>query len=281
METEEKEKIQVDERFVTALVKNTKLLQDTLISLKTRASNHLYFPIGQKDDFNEIDETSERDRLVYERQDAIEKDTKNRAFEGLVIITLFSFFCILLMTIYVGIYWLNFNMIHGYPAIAVPPSPGPFVSQRYTFMYFCVYLLGINFIPPIALMIAGNIPTKISGIFFHQMITIVAFIINIFCGISLLLLYWYFCNGSHATMSVLANDVRWCLVEKHLGANPVLCPISIVACMPGCVVTKAELMAPLEYVVSMMAALVFFLLTWVHLVINGSFGTWQIWRTDI
>lgn len=274
-------KVQVDGRFVNALVQNTKLLQDALISIKNRTSDNIYFPIGQEKGFDEMDAANENDTLSYERQSRIEKNLNDRAFESLIIITLFSFFCILLMTFYVGIYWLNFNMIHGYPAIAVPPSPGPFVSQRYTFMYFCVYLLGINFIPPIALMIAGNIPTKISGIFFHQMTTILAFIINIFSGLSLLLLYWWFCNGAGATMSVLANDVSWCCIQKHYAENPVICPISMSGCIAGSIMTKAELTAAFGYVLSMVVALVFFVLSVVHLQLNGSLGTWGTWRTDI
>lgn len=268
--------IKVSGKMVEALLKNAALLQRVLLSSQKRISRHFFEPIGQEEEFPEFGEEEE---FIDEKQERLEKNLNDRAFEGLVIITLFSFFCILLMTIYVGIAWLNFNMIFGYPAIAVPPSPGPFVSQRYTFMYFMVVLLGVNFLPPIALMIAGNIPDKISGIFFHQIMTILAFVINIISGLFLVILYWWFCNGAGATMSVLANDVSWCCV--HFAANPIICPIAMTGCIAGSPTTRAELMLPLEYMLSMIAALIFFILTWGHLQINGSFGTWGLWRNAL
>ena len=284
MEERNKTAVTVDKGQMYELLQSMIEVQKAMLSAKARASRHFFQPIGAEgDELAGTDPSSdaffELDEIERERQLRIEKEADRRGFEGLIVITLFCFICLALITAYVGICWLNFTLIFGYPAIAAPPSPGPFVNQRYTFQYFCVYLLGINFLPPLCLMIAANIPNQISGKFLHQIVTILAFVVNVFSGIFLVLLYWWFCNGSNATMSVLANDVSWCCV--HFASAPVLCPIAPTGCIPGSPTTRAELSVPLEYTLSMVAALVFFLLTWGHLQINAKFRRWNIWRTAL
>lgn len=270
--------VKLSRKLFEALAQNTMMLQRVLMTSQRQLSD-TFFPYiganGTGDGGSGNGELGE----VDPRQAAIEKELDDRAFEGLVNITLFALFCMLIMSVYIGIVWLNFDMIYGYPSIGVPPSPGPFVNQRYTPMYFFVWILAFNLIPPIALMIAANTPNKISGLFFHRVVTILAFLINIVSPLVLWIMYWVFCNGSNAYRSVLANDVFWCCV--HFAARPIECPIAMTGCVMGAPMTRAELMLPLEYLLTILLGILFFFLTWGHLQLNASFGPWGLWRTAL
>ena len=273
----QKASINVDSKLLNALLDVANTSNQVMSTLQQKIGSNVFMPIGQDTDEGYENIHYTRQDEIEEYQERLEKSNDDRAFEGLIIIVLFSFFCLILLTAYIGIAWHNFTLIHGYPSLAVPQSPNEFVSQRYTFMYFCVFMLVINYLPNIALLIVANIPNKITGIFLHKFATFLAFVVNIFSFISLLMLWVFFCNGEIATMSVLANDAFWCCV--HRATAPLLCPIPI--CIAGAPTTRKMLHAPLEYILSIVAGVVFFLLSWAHLQINGSIGSWGLWRTTL
>jgi len=199
----------------------------------------------------------------------------NRAKEGMTIITVFALFSIIILNVYIAWAWLNIVMVHGYPVMHLPGSPGPFVTERYSAMRIFVYLIAFNAIPPILLLLSATYPVGISGNLFYNLSLILAGIVNIIAGISLLFQLWFFCQSANASMSTLANDVYWCCV--HWPSNQVKCGFNI---NPGiCAKTlQSQLRAPLEYIISIIVAFSFLLLTYFSFLISWRMSSWDLWR---
>lgn len=272
----EDQTVQMNREDIRAIVDNTHALQRLLIS-SSKANvldGLMYENIGAREQnrFEDDDELTNREQKIRELQ-------WSRAIESIWTITGFSFLVLILMSIYIGWAWLNFSMIHGYPSLHVPGSPGPFVTQRYTPMHIFVYMLIFNVLPPIALLLVAAFPIKITPYTLHGATTLLALVANVISGIGLLVLWWWFCNSRNAYNSVLANDVCWCCV--HYAFRPIECGFNM-DCIPGfCPAVRMGLHAPLEYRVSIVVAWVGVLFTYFHFVIAGKLHSWGVWRTAI
>lgn len=174
---------------------------------------------------------------LSERQAEIKLQRQQRASEGMIIVTAWIFVSAIGFTFWVAMVWPALPVVHGYPSIGVSPgAPGPFLSQRYTTMWFTVYLLVINYGTAAFLAMAIATPGRISAVFLHYIVTLLSGLINFFVGIWALLINLWYCNSSAATWNAMANDVHWCCVHAHsstvagelCGAiNPVCTPMVV------------------------------------------------------
>jgi hypothetical protein len=131
-------------------------------------------------------------------------------------------------------YWaawplLNTLYIHGYPTLAIPPSPGTFESYRYNFSWWCVWMLVSNVAPPFLFMAAIIVETNRSAQETHFWMSIIAELLSFTSFAGLLFIWLTNCNWSWSAGSLCAS-YQWCCDNYpnaiHICANVGPCPTS-------------------------------------------------------
>lgn len=132
------------------------------------------------------------------------------------------------------VYWAAFPLwdtifIDGFPLFGIPPGPGPFYSTRYSYQWWFLWMLTLNFMPPYLFFIAA-IRRKsylASSAYFWlsflvQLITFVAVIVFI-C-------VWIFsCNYWFSGDSICNSPLYCC---QHFADAPGICP-NVTPCIAG------------------------------------------------
>lgn len=115
---------------------------------------------------------------------------------------------------------LDTMYVNGYPLFAVPPSPGPFVSDLYGLQWTFVYFLVLNIIPPLAFMLAvawGRSYFLTSAQFW---LNIAVSLFNIASFLVFLGILIFNCNAAWSAGSICNSDL-WCC--RYFDSAPDLC----------------------------------------------------------
>jgi hypothetical protein len=168
---------------------------------------------------------------------------------------------------------VNLRPIHGYPSFHIPPSPGPFVSTRYDFPWWMVYLLGLSALNPTLLLFSMydmSIKTRAD---WHRRL---AAFLALLCGFNFVMLWvgvgCFFCNAHYSGESI-CNDPRYCGVWFSYNRN--LCDNTNAGALAG--LTDAQLVQDKDFKAQWIFALVFAVLHFVLFSLNNdarSYGAW-------
>lgn len=169
--------------------------------------------------------------------------------------------------IYTGLYayWAAFPLwntvyIYGYPLLAIPPSPGPFYSSRYSYQWWFVWMLASNIAPPLLFLIAANFRKSTlasSAFYWLNVLVVIASTASLLCFVYV----WIFdCNYGWSSNSI-CNDYRYCC-EQFANA-PSICP-NTTPCPPG----NVRLYPNPDFIQHLIFALIFTLLasvmSWIY-----------------
>ena len=124
----------------------------------------------------------------------------------------------LFMNIAVLFYWIAFPLTNsifydGYPRAGTPPSPNMFMSARYTWDWWMVWLLGLNtFLPFLfALALTNNNIEEYARM--HRFFSQMALLVNLIVVIMLTIEWIFGCNGQFRWFGTQCSDYRWCCVN--------------------------------------------------------------------
>jgi hypothetical protein len=164
--------------------------------------------------------------------------------------------------IYVGlfVYWTagplwDTIFINGFPLLGIPPGPGPYYTNLYTYQWWFIFFLVGNILPPILYFasILNNKSTMVSWLFFWVTILIC---ITTFVSLGVLFGVWIFqCNNSIWLNSEgsICNSYQYCC--RHFASATNTCPNTTPCPYP------TDLQANGEYVQHMIFALIFDIMT--------------------
>jgi hypothetical protein len=162
-------------------------------------------------------------------------------------------------------YWCGFPLSNiyftdGYTRFGTPPSPNNWESSRYTWLYWCVWLVTLNLLLPYLLSAALLNNTVPEYAKFHYWISFVFIWLNIINWIMLSIIWLFFCNGSGTYGNSACNSIYWCCV--YFAASPTAsqwCP-NVGPCIPD----VTSLARNDEFFQAWLFAALFILWSWGH-----------------
>jgi hypothetical protein len=139
------------------------------------------------------------------------------------------------MNMAISFYWIAFPLVNsifldGYPQAGTPPSPGTYMSARYTWDWWVVWLLGLNMFLPLlfALALTNNAIEEYTRL--HRYFARLAMFSNLIVVAVLTVQWILLCNGTTRWFGLQCSDYRWCCVNFP----SVWCP-NTTPCMPAVV----------------------------------------------
>lgn len=221
--------------------------------------------LGQSQEMDVMDPTDEDDG---DAEMTLEEKREQDVIEGMALATVFLVFATVALTVWLAFVWPPLPVEHGYPSVSVSPgAPGAFLSQRWSFMYVCAYALIINYAPCAFLAIAIATPGRITGIFLHRALSVLAAIINFVAIWGLLFSNWWYNQSDRAVWNALANPVDWCCAHAHAtNVTLELCGHISSMCVP--LRDQQDMHTNVQYVFLILGAVAFFGTSVGHLGIN-------------
>ena len=153
---------------------------------------------------------------------------------------------------FVGVFWLNSNVQHGYPKFGSPPVPGDFLSYRYTWEYFLFAIIGLQWIVPY-LVAAALVNVRYSLV--AEIGKFIVAGVGIATGIMVVLIYFLqgcTCNSAFHLKN-LCTEPRACCEIYSTALE--LCP-NVMDCAPQ----PAKLVSSQLYVWTLWGGLIFVVL---------------------
>ena len=123
-------------------------------------------------------------------------------------------------------YWAAFPLwdtifVDGYPLFAIPPSPGPYISNLYKWQWWTIWAQCFNLVPPI--MFLGVVALKksyLTTLAHYWSSWLMSFVSGVVFLVLLRILIsdcnWGYSGGS------ICSDYRWCC--QHFSSAPNYCP---------------------------------------------------------
>lgn len=176
--------------------------------------------------------------------------------------TLFIFLCLGAYFYWASIVLNHTYFAHGYQRFGTPPSPGAFLSARYGFDWWTIWLLSLNVLPPMMLCFALTNNKIETYTILHRWLAIMAIVVCIWCFVNLTWRWLLACNSAYSGSSSSCNDYRWCCV--YFPSD--WCPNNAM-CTPD--VTSSELGRNPENFQHWLFTFVFFVLAIWNYSING------------
>lgn len=107
--------------------------------------------------------------------------------------------------------------LNGYPQIAIPPGPGPYISYLYDWQWWLTtFPMTLTILSP-ALFMAALANTEVSAAgFFHYWVSVVIAIGLIISSLSFVGIYFFWCNNGpfwfswYLTPNSICNSYEWC-----------------------------------------------------------------------
>lgn len=144
-----------------------------------------------------------------------------KAKEGAVMGGMVAFVYLVVFCYYFAWPILDTIYVNGYPVFAIPPSPGPFLSNLFGVQWSFVYLQVLNIIPPFVFMVALIMEKSTFLTSTHYWLTIAVSITTFISFLVFLGILIFDCNYSWSGGSICNSDL-WCC--KYFANAPLLCP---------------------------------------------------------
>lgn len=149
---------------------------------------------------------------------------------------------------------LNINIINGYPSFRLPPSPGPFQTMRYGFVWSMFYLMWFNWLSPIMLLLCVILPRSRVILTFQFTVNLLLILANVIVFFVLLGIMIGYCN-SWSSFGSPCNSPLNCCVNGGSSWALGWCPT--ISCTPA--VSFTQLVAFQPVYLSFLFAVFFFL----------------------
>lgn len=170
------------------------------------------------------------------------------------------------------VYWAGFPLVNsivfdGY----AQPYNGIFESARYSYVWWFVWLLGLNCFLPIlfAFALLNNDIDEISSL--HKFFSAIGVLSNMVSLLALLVIWGFFCNTSYSGYNTICNSYAYCCVFFPSD----WCPNQI-PCTPA--VTSGELNFTNEYLQHIVFSSVFFVFSCWNVSINQDMRRFGVFR---
>lgn len=177
-------------------------------------------------------------------------------------------------------YWVGFPLnnsyyLNGYPRFGTPPSPNNYLSSRYSYEWWCQWLVGLNIILPFLFsdaLLYNNL-REFADLHYHcsrfaQFYNLVVFI--------MLSINWLlFCNsGSFPNFTMCSSPVWCCVYFASSFQDSMWCP-NVTPCVPN--VTSLSVTS--AFFQTWLFSLLFILWSFLHEGINSRFTTYSVFRS--
>lgn len=180
----------------------------------------------------------------------------------------------LLLSTGIFVYWAGVVLTNTYYPHEYPfhtndaASNYGFVSGRYNYEWWTVWLLTLNGLSSILLCFAliNNSVEELTRL--HKWYSSLIIVVNLYCAITFLFLWIFWCNNGNTGGSA-CNDYRWCCVNF-----PSVWCSNTIPCTPA--VTASELHRNGEMMQHFVFSFVFFVLSTFHVALNGDLREFKL-----